>query len=122
MSVEVEMLLLHPNQHSDPLVSTVIFVLGESKHEKEHMCLKFTAFLLFFLHFFVRCFFFLSFAEQNYDSPPHPPCPNELVLSYEAVRLPHNKNITKERISVTVRADERTKWRDCRQRKGEGVR
>lgn len=53
---------------------------------------------------------------------PPPPCPNELVLSYEAVRLPHNMTITKERISVTVRADERMKWRECRQQKGEGVR
>lgn len=35
--------------------------------------------------------------------------PNELVLSYEAVRLLHN--ITKERTSATLRADKRKKWR-----------
>lgn len=34
-------------------------------------------------------------------------CPNKLVLSYEAVRLPHTVNITKERTSATLRADMR---------------
>lgn len=42
--------------------------------------------------------------ELSCDSTP---CPNELVLSYEAVRLPHNVNITKQRISATLRADEK---------------
>lgn len=36
-------------------------------------------------------------------------CPNERVLSYEAVRLPHTVNVTKERISVAPRADKRNR-------------
>lgn len=44
--------------------------------------------------------------ELSCDSTP---CPNELVLSYEAVRLPLNVNITKQRISATLRADKRKK-------------
>lgn len=42
--------------------------------------------------------------------------PNELVLSYEAVRLPHTVNIIKERTSTTLRANMRRNR--CRKRGG----
>lgn len=48
-----------------------------------------------------------------------PSCPNELVLSYEAVRLPHNVNITKSRGSLPP--SEQTRERNRDRERGNGV-